>query len=116
MKAFQYGGGLAGELPRPNFDSARGLSLGMKPHHEYVSLAINSRLTVTRDQPLLAYLFCALELRRAAVKNLLKFGAVRVNGATVRQFDHLLSTTTLVPSPAAVRQVADVDPQAPQFS
>jgi 23S rRNA pseudouridine1911/1915/1917 synthase len=31
-----------------------------------------------------------LEPRRAAVKNLLKFGAVRVNGAIVRQFDHLL--------------------------
>ncbi len=53
-------------------------------------LAIHCRLTVTRGQPLLAYLLGALELRRAAVKNLLKFGAVRVSGATVRQFDHLL--------------------------
>ena len=53
-------------------------------------LAINSRLTVTHGQPLLAYLLSVLEPRRAAVKNLLKFGAVRVNGATVRQFDHLL--------------------------
>ena len=52
--------------------------------------AINSRLTVTRGEPLLAYLLSVLEPRRAAVKNLLKFGAVRVNGATVRQFDHLL--------------------------
>jgi 23S rRNA pseudouridine1911/1915/1917 synthase len=58
----------------------------MKTSH----LAINSRLTVTHPQPLLAYLLSVLEPRRGAVKNLLKFGAVRVNGATVRQFDHLL--------------------------
>lgn len=54
-------------------------------------MAINRPLTVTHGQPLLAYLFDVLELKRGAVKNLLKFGAVRVNGATVRQFDHLLS-------------------------
>jgi 23S rRNA pseudouridine1911/1915/1917 synthase len=54
-------------------------------------LAINRPLTVTHGQPLLAYLFKVLGLRRVAVKNLLKHGAVRVNGATVRQFDRLLS-------------------------
>lgn len=32
-----------------------------------------------------------LGLKRKAVKNLLRFGAVAVNGASVRQFDHLLS-------------------------
>ncbi len=48
------------------------------------------RLTVARGQPLLAYLLGVLELRRAAIKNLLKFGAVRVNDVTVRQFDHVL--------------------------
>jgi 23S rRNA pseudouridine1911/1915/1917 synthase len=54
-------------------------------------LAINRPLTVTHGQPLLAYLFKVLGLRRVSVKNLLKHGAVRVNGATVRQFDRLLS-------------------------
>lgn len=38
----------------------------------------------------MAYLLSVLDSRRATVKNLLKFGAVWVNGATVRQFDHLL--------------------------
>ena len=52
--------------------------------------ANNSRLTVTHNQPLLAYLLSVLEQRCAAVKNLLKFGAVRVNGEIVRQFDHPL--------------------------
>ena len=50
------------------------------------------RLTVTRGEPLLAYLLRTLQLKRGAVKNLLKFGAVRVNGAAVRQFDHPLAT------------------------
>jgi 23S rRNA pseudouridine1911/1915/1917 synthase len=39
----------------------------------------------------LAYLLDVLELRRGAVKSLLKFGAVTVNHAIVRQFDHPLS-------------------------
>ena len=39
----------------------------------------------------MAYLFDVLGQRRRAVKHLLKFGAVRVNGVTVRQFDYLLS-------------------------
>jgi 23S rRNA pseudouridine1911/1915/1917 synthase len=54
-------------------------------------LAGNFPLTVTQCQPLLAYLFDVLGQGRRAVKNLLKFGAVRVNGVTVRQFDYLLS-------------------------
>jgi 23S rRNA pseudouridine1911/1915/1917 synthase len=53
-------------------------------------LPINCRLTVAADQPLLAYLLGELEMKRAAVKNLLKYGAVRVNGTAVRQFDHPL--------------------------
>jgi 23S rRNA pseudouridine1911/1915/1917 synthase len=48
------------------------------------------QLTVTRDEPLLAYLLEVLQLKRRAVKNLLAFGAVTVNGATTRQFDHPL--------------------------
>jgi hypothetical protein len=39
----------------------------------------------------LAYLFDVLGQGRRAVKNLLKFGAVRVNGVTFHQFDYLLS-------------------------
>jgi 23S rRNA pseudouridine1911/1915/1917 synthase len=38
----------------------------------------------------LVYLLSSLHLKRAAVKQLLKFGAVRVNGVVVRQFDHEL--------------------------
>ncbi len=40
---------------------------------------------------MLPYLLDTLGLRRGAVKSLLKFGAVSVNGCMVRQFDHLLS-------------------------
>ncbi len=54
-------------------------------------MAIIRRLTVVRGELLLPYLFNALGLKRKAVKNLLKFGAVAVNGATIRQFDHLLA-------------------------
>jgi 23S rRNA pseudouridine1911/1915/1917 synthase len=49
------------------------------------------RLTVTRGEPLLACLLAVLGQKRKTIKNLLKFGAVAVNGATIRQFDHLLS-------------------------
>jgi len=56
-----------------------------------LSLAIIRRLTVARGELLLPYLFDALGLKRKIVKNLLKFGAVEVNGATLRQFDHLLA-------------------------
>jgi len=51
---------------------------------------MNRRITVTDNQPLLDYLLSAIALKRSAVKNLLKFGAVQVNGTIVRQFDHLL--------------------------
>jgi len=37
------------------------------------------------------FLCAALALKRKAVKNLLKFGGVAVNGRTVRQFDHPLA-------------------------
>jgi len=50
------------------------------------------RLTATGGEPLLAYLLGALGLKRAAVKKLLKFGAVSVNGMPVRQFDHPLAS------------------------
>jgi len=46
------------------------------------------QLTVNRNEPLLTYLLEALQLKRKAVKNLLAFGAVTVNGAATRQFDH----------------------------
>jgi 23S rRNA pseudouridine1911/1915/1917 synthase len=48
-------------------------------------------LTVTQGQPLLAYLLDVLGQSRRAAKNLLKFGAVQVNGEVIRQFDHPLS-------------------------
>jgi 23S rRNA pseudouridine1911/1915/1917 synthase len=48
-------------------------------------------MTVVRGEPLLAYLLATLGLKRKSVKNLLKYGAVAVNGATVRQFDHGLA-------------------------
>lgn len=54
-------------------------------------MASNRRLQVPSGQPLLPYLLDTLGLRRGAVKSLLKFGAVSVNGCMVRQFDHLLS-------------------------
>lgn len=47
-------------------------------------------LTVTEDAPLLAYLLESLQLKRKAVKKLLACGAVAVNGAPMRQFDHPL--------------------------
>ncbi len=49
------------------------------------------QLTVTSSTPLLDYLLGAMGLNRRTAKNLLKFGAVAVNGATVRQFDHPLA-------------------------
>ena len=48
--------------------------------------------TVTRSGPLLEYLLGPLGLKRRTAKNLLKFGAVAVNGQAVRQFDHLLAS------------------------
>lgn len=55
------------------------------------SVGKTRRLTVKSDGPLLACLLAISGLKRKTVKNLLKFGAVAVNGATVRQFDHPLA-------------------------
>jgi 23S rRNA pseudouridine1911/1915/1917 synthase len=49
------------------------------------------RLTVERGESLLTFLLGSLGLKRRAAKNLLKFGAVSVNGVQVRQFDHALA-------------------------
>lgn len=53
-------------------------------------------MTVTREEPLLAYLLAVLPFKRTAIKNLLKFGSVEVNGATIRQFDHPLAPGDVV--------------------
>ena len=55
------------------------------------SLAPLRQSTVTSSTPLFEHLLDAMGLKRRTVKNLLKFGAVTVNGATVRQFDHPLA-------------------------
>lgn len=49
------------------------------------------RHQVTHDSTLLAFLLAPLAYQRKAAKSLLKFGAVAVNGRTVRQFDHSLA-------------------------
>lgn len=49
------------------------------------------RSIVVKSEPLLAYLIGSLGLKRKTVKNLLKFGAVTINGAAIRQFDHPLT-------------------------
>jgi 23S rRNA pseudouridine1911/1915/1917 synthase len=54
-------------------------------------LAILRQSTITCEQPLLAHLLETLGLKRRLVKNLLKHGAVAVNGHAVTQFDHLLA-------------------------
>lgn len=54
-------------------------------------MVVNRRFTVAEGQPLLAFLLEGAGLKRGAAKNLLKFGAVEVNGRPVRQFDHPLS-------------------------
>lgn len=48
------------------------------------------KMTVSRRELLMAYLGSVLEQKRTTIKNLLKYGAVAVNGKTVRQFDHQL--------------------------
>jgi len=50
------------------------------------------KTTVAKPEPLMAYLLSILGLKRTVVKNLLKFGAVAVNGEVVRQFDHPLAS------------------------
>ena len=52
---------------------------------------MNRTLRIVDAGPLLPYLLAVLGLKRSAVKQLLKFGAVRVNGVPVRQFDQLLA-------------------------
>jgi RluA family pseudouridine synthase len=47
-------------------------------------------MTVSREERLMVYLDSVLEQNRTAIKKLLKFGAVAVNGRTVRHFDHQL--------------------------
>lgn len=59
-------------------------------HKASLPIAGPQKLTVSRDELLLAYLCSALEQKRTKIKNLLKFGAIAVNGATVRQFDYQL--------------------------
>lgn len=59
-------------------------------------MAVHRRFTVALSQPLLAYLLGGVGLKRSAAKNLLKFGAVEVNGRAVRQFDHALSPGDVV--------------------
>jgi 23S rRNA pseudouridine1911/1915/1917 synthase len=54
-------------------------------------LTILRRLTVENGEPLLVCLTGTLGLKRKDAKNLLKFGAVAVNGAAVRKFDHPLA-------------------------
>ena len=54
-------------------------------------MTILRRTTVPRNEPLLAYLIGSLGLKRRTSKNLLKFGAVAVNGTTIRRFDHPLA-------------------------
>lgn len=56
-----------------------------------IELAILRRSTVASSAPLLGYLIGSLGLKRKTVKNLLKYGAVAVNGSPVRQFDHPLA-------------------------
>ena len=54
------------------------------------------QFTVVGTRPLLAYLLDELGLKRTGVKNLLKFGAVSVNGNVVRQFDYPLANGDIV--------------------
>lgn len=54
-------------------------------------MTILRQLTIERAEPLLVCLMGTLGLKRKDAKNLLKFGAVAVNGVVVRQFDHPLA-------------------------
>src|SRR5580698_4180752 len=49
------------------------------------------QITIATPEPLLVCLTGTLGLKRKDAKNLLKFGAVSVNGVTVKQFDHPLA-------------------------
>jgi 23S rRNA pseudouridine1911/1915/1917 synthase len=63
-----------------------------EPIESQFALTTIQRATVGHGEPLIAYLLGTLGLKRREVKNLLKFGAIAVNGSTVRQFDHPLAT------------------------
>jgi len=52
---------------------------------------MNRTFRIVDAGPMLPYLLAVLGLKRSAVKQLLKFGAVRVNGVPVRQFDEMLA-------------------------
>ena len=54
------------------------------------TLPILQRSTITHQEPLLAFLLSALGRKRKQVKELLKHGAVAVNGRTITQFDYPL--------------------------
>ena len=54
------------------------------------------KYAVKNEMPLLAHLLAALDTKRKTVKDLLKFGAVAVNGVTIRQFDHPLQPGDVV--------------------
>jgi 23S rRNA pseudouridine1911/1915/1917 synthase len=62
-----------------------------EPIESQFALTSLQRATVSHGEPLIAYLLGTLGLNRREIKNLLKFGAVAVNGSKVRQFDHLLA-------------------------
>jgi 23S rRNA pseudouridine1911/1915/1917 synthase len=49
------------------------------------------RWTAAQAEPLMAFLLGTLGLKRTAAKQLLKFGALSVNGVVVRRFDHPLA-------------------------
>jgi 23S rRNA pseudouridine1911/1915/1917 synthase len=59
-------------------------------------LSILRRSTVASEAPLLTYLIGPLGLKRKTAKNLLKYGAVAVNGTPVQQFDHPLAVGDVV--------------------
>ncbi len=62
-----------------------------EPLERQCALSILQKATVSHGEPLISFLLGTLGLKRREVKNLLKFGAVAVNGSTVRQFDHPLA-------------------------
>ena len=53
-------------------------------------MAILYRSTISQPEPLLEYLLASLGLKRKIVKDLLKYGAVAVNGKSTTQYDHPL--------------------------
>jgi 23S rRNA pseudouridine1911/1915/1917 synthase len=77
---------------RRPFGIADCLNENEKPaHRNRFGMSNSRRLTVAEPAPLLSYLLGALPWKRGVVKNLLKLGAIVVNGEAVRQFDHPLA-------------------------